>query len=73
MQPGMGWQGTGVWGQRRPLGSYLLVGAVVVAGLYLLNKSYNPDTKTIEPEPDIKTVKSTTKKVKSTTKKVKSD
>jgi hypothetical protein len=42
----------------RPLGHYLLAGAVVVAGLYLLNKfqSHNPDTKTVE---------SNTKKAKS--------
>ena len=45
-----------------PLGPCLLVGAVVVAGLYLLNKSHNSE-KTVEL--NTKTVKSNTKKVKS--------
>ncbi len=58
--------------QRRPPGSHLLVGAIVMAGLYLLNKSYKLD---IQKRPDntdgidellnAKTVKSSTKKVKS--------
>jgi hypothetical protein len=57
--------------QRRPLESYLLIGAVVAAGLYLFNKSYKLD---IQKKPDnidridemlnAKTVKSSTKKVK---------
>ena len=54
MQWAMPWQGIGVGGQGTPLGSYLLLGAVVVAGLYLLNKSQSHNQ-------DIKTVKSTTK------------
>lgn len=39
---GMGWPGTGAWGQRRSRGSYFLAGAVAVAGLYILNR--NSDT-----------------------------
>ncbi len=35
--------------QRRPPGSHLLLGAVVMAGLYLLNKSYKLD---IQKRPD---------------------
>jgi hypothetical protein len=42
MQPGMGWQGTGIWGRRRSRGSYFITGAVVVAGLYILGR--NSDT-----------------------------
>ena len=42
MQPGMGWPGTGVWGMRRPRGSYFIAGAVLVAGLYILGR--NSDT-----------------------------
>jgi hypothetical protein len=58
--------------QRRPLESYLLIGAVVAAGLYLLNKSYKLDIQKrpdnidrIDELLDAKTVKSSTKKVKS--------
>ena len=58
--------------QRGPPVSHLLLGAVVMAGLYLLNKSYKVD---IQKQPDntdgidellnAKTVKSSTKKAKS--------
>ena len=57
--------------QKRSLESYLLIGAVVAAGLYLFNKSYKLD---IQKKPDnidridemlnAKTVKSSTEKVK---------
>lgn len=36
-------QGQAMMQQRSPLGSNLLVGALVMAGLYLLNKSYKFD------------------------------
>ena len=41
-QPGMGWPSTGIWGMRRPRGSYFIAGAVVIAGLYILGR--NSDT-----------------------------
>lgn len=37
-QPGMGWPGTGVGGMKSPRRSYLLAGAVAVAGLYVLDR-----------------------------------
>ena len=41
----------GAMQQRSPLGSYLLLGAVVAAGLYLFNKSYKVDiTKTVRQD-----------------------
>ncbi len=36
--------------QGSPLGSYLLIGAAVMAGLYLLNKSYKLDIQKKQPD-----------------------